>query len=41
MKTSGDNESALLQLFLSHKRHKTEDKARTDGSVNVVKNALE
>lgn len=40
MKTS-DNKSAFLQLFLSYERQKTKDKARIDGGVIVVKNALE
>lgn len=40
MKAS-DNKSASLQLFLSYERQKTEDKARIDVGVNVMKNALE
>lgn len=41
MKTLGDNKSTFLQLFLSYERQKTQDKARIDSGVSVVKNALE
>lgn len=41
MKTSGDKKSAFLQLFFIIWKTETDDKERIDGSVSIVKNALE